>query len=158
MMMPYFALCYAACMAKRKKPEPDLAPELGPAPLELADKRASEPETIRWVARNISVEFPDASDCPDPFAWTLLSMCREEPGFRVFFVEKLWTKLIPSRANLDEADNVGPMDGQATVDMIEKIQRMSVEARLPTPDPILSSEESVPDFFADYDYAKEDKY
>lgn len=45
------------------------------APAELAYKSATENEVVRWVARNIDNSTPDPSECPDPFAWTLLRQC-----------------------------------------------------------------------------------
>lgn len=98
-----------------------MVPPLLLAPAELGDRRASELVIVRWVARNIDVESPDPSECPDPFAWTLLRQCREVPGFVVFFTEKLWAKLIPSRSQLDQ---VAPkaFDGQAQLDLISRIE------------------------------------
>lgn len=124
----------AACSARE-------GGELEPAPLALAGKKADEPAIVRWVARHIDHPDPDPETCPDPFAWTLLRDCRENPQFRLFFVEKLWAKLIPTRSQLDGG---GPkaIDGKPIMETIERIQAMRAEAeggsvapRVPTPPP-----------------------
>lgn len=97
---------------------------------------------MRWVARNIDVHEPDPYECPDPFAWTMLRQCREDPGFVRFFVEKLWAKLIPSRSQLDQ---VAPkaLDGQAQLELIDRIEQIRDEAiagkRLNVPAPETTS-------------------
>ena len=93
------------------------------APDALAGRMAGEPEIARWVARNI--DNPDArpADCPDPFAWTLLRMCRESPAFTLMFVKDIWIKLLISEAKRDD----GEMDGQHVLDLIERIRAISEE-------------------------------
>ena len=103
------------------------------APDELLGKSGSEPEIIRWVSRNIDCPNPDPSDCPDPFAWTLLRQCRESGRFMGFFVEKLWAKLLPSRASQENADGDGKLDGSVTLDVIARVLAASEKARSETP-------------------------
>ena len=98
------------------------------APKELAGKEAAEPEIVRWVARNIDNPSPDPSECPDPFAWTLLRTCREDAAQLHFFIEKLWAKLIPSRSQLD-TKNVGEIDGKPTLDLIKRIESIRDKVR-----------------------------
>ena len=107
-------------MSRAKSDKNGLEP-LEVAPLGLAQTFADEPEVVRWVARNISVRRPNPAECPDPFAWTLLRMCREDPSFTTWFVDKLWSKLIPSRSQLD-TKQVNDIDGRVTVELIERIQ------------------------------------
>jgi len=96
------------------------------APADLAGKTASEPEIVRWVARNIDNPVPSPDTCPDPFAWTLLRECRSNPAFLNFFIEKLWSKLIPSRSQLEAQDDGRVVDGQPVLDMIARIRTISV--------------------------------
>lgn len=97
------------------------------APEGLVGRVAAEPDIVRWVARSIDHPDPDPDGCPDPFAWTLLRMCRESLEFRVWFVEKLWVKLIPARSHVDQAKPAG-FDGKPTIELIERIQAMRDEA------------------------------
>jgi len=99
------------------------------APETLAGRACAEPEIIRWVARNIDSPSPDPEDCPDPFAWTLLRQCRDNPAFVAFFIEKLWVKLLPSRAQQERDADDGRVDGQVTMDMIARIRLKSDEAK-----------------------------
>lgn len=123
-------------------------------PLEAApeglDQTASEPEIVRWVARNIDNPNPRPMDCPDPFAWTLLRQCRDDAGFCKSFIEKLWAKMIPSRAQLD-TDKATDLDGGPTLDLIDRIQAMRAEAEAKSPVQITRQPEQkpVPDAFAD---------
>lgn len=97
------------------------------APIGLPRTQAEEVATVRWVARHIDVADPDPATCPDPFGWTILRVCRSNPAFLAFFIEKLWAKLIPARSQLDSA---GPkvVDGQAQLDLIGRIESMRDEA------------------------------
>ena len=101
------------------------------APEALAGKTAGEPEVARWVARNI--DNPDArpADCPDPFAWTLLRMCRESPAFTLMFVKDIWVKLLMSEAKRDDGGKTddGEMDGQHVIDLIERIRAIGEECK-----------------------------
>ncbi len=112
-------------MAKKAHGE-GLAP-LDTAPLGLGDRKASELVIIRWVARKIDDRDPDPNDCPDPFAWTLLRQCREIPGFVADCFLPLWAKLIPSRSQLDQQPSRA-LDGQAQLDLIDRIEQIRDEA------------------------------
>lgn len=122
--------------------------ELGHEPLEKAPlglpahASADEPTVVRWVARNVDNPRPDPRTCPDPFAWTLLRTCRENPAFLPFFVEKLWAKLIPARSQLDGA---GPreFDGKVQLELINRIEAMRDAAEAP-PAPRVASPKPSP--------------
>ena len=98
--------------------------ELPVYPKGLDGKQASEVDVVRWVARNISNPKPRVKDCPDFFAWTLLLQCRKDPAFIGWFTEKLWAKLIPTRANLGDIAGDGEIDGAATIGIIGKIMKI----------------------------------
>lgn len=96
--------------------------QLPTAPSALSGKESTEVEIIRWVARNIDNPAACAEECPDPFAWTLLRQCREMgSSFVTFFVEKLWSKLIPSKAQVLSGVEETDVDGQGTIDFLVKI-------------------------------------
>lgn len=123
--------------------------DLPAAPAALAGKAATEPAIVRWVARHIDHPDPDPRDCPDPFAWTLLRACRTSPPFLLFFVEKLWAKLIPTRSQVD-GGGAKAVDGKPTIELIDRILSMKARAEgraelSATPPP-----ESIPDVFEDY--------
>ena len=99
------------------------------APAELEGKASAEPEVIRWVARNIDNPTVDVEGCPDSFAWTLLRQCRENPPFRLFFIEKLWAKLIPNRSLQDVDKNDRSYDGTPTIELIQRIQAIFDKAK-----------------------------
>lgn len=99
------------------------------APEGLAGKTAMEPEVARWVARNIDNPAASPEDCPDPFAWTLLRMCRENPGFALMFVKDIWTKLLVLQAKQGDAGGAdGEIDGVPTLKLIERIRVLRDEA------------------------------
>ena len=106
-------------------------PKLQRAPASLAGRVASELETVRWVASQIDVAKPNPEECPAPFAWTLLCQCREDSEFTKWFVEKLWSKLIPSRTQL-ETTAPKDLDGKVQIELIERIQAMSNKAKKKT--------------------------
>ena len=86
----------------------------------LLGKTASHSEILKWVARNMEIR-PSMADCPDPTAWNLLETCRSNPSFKVDFWKSLWSKLIPTKTQLNDDDDEEP-DGTLQVAMIEKIQ------------------------------------
>jgi len=113
----------AAKPRTRKKAEPNAPGVLEVAPLEVAGKTANEPEIVRWVARNIDNQKVDAKDCPDPFAWTLLKQCRQSPAFLTFFIQNVWSKLIPNRAQIED-DSKEEIDGAVTIALIDRIRKL----------------------------------
>ena len=117
------ALCVSFPPAQNKEPD-HVHVDLEVAPPALAGKTAPEPEVVRWVVRNIDNPAASPSDCPDPFAWTLLRMCREEFSFAAMFVKDIWTKLLVQQAKLGDDDSGRPMDGTPTLEMIERIRAM----------------------------------
>lgn len=98
------------------------------APPGLGNRSADEATVIRWVANNVDNADVKPEDCPAPFAWTLLRECRQVPGFMFFFLEKCWAKLIPARSQL-EKDGPPVKDGQATIELMDRILAISEEAR-----------------------------
>ena len=90
----------------------------------LADfegKDAGEVEIIRWVARYMDIVDVKPSDCPDPAAWSLLSACRRSPAFAASFWQSMYTKIIPSRSQLEAKAPDGSIDGADQVGVIERI-------------------------------------
>ena len=113
----------------------------------LAGRTASELEIVRWVARSIDDIGVSPLDCPDPFAWTLLRTCRSDPRERAAFIEKLWSKLIPSRSQL-ETGGSKDLDGKVTVDLLERIQAFRDAA---TGGAKVVEEPEIPDAFDTFD-------
>ena len=136
---------------KKKDPEEDLElPPLRAAPRGLAGKVAAEPEIIRWVARSIDTRNPSVASCPDPFAWTLLRKCRAEEAFSTFFVEKLWSKLIPTRSQLDTTTSK-ELDGQLTIDLIDRIAKMRDDSVVEVAAVRSEAKKPQRDYFAEFD-------
>lgn len=94
----------------------------------LADKAASEPDVIRWVADNVDNPVATPADCPSPFAWTLLKQCRENPVFLCTFVEKIWTRLLPRTGTAEDDSGKDKIDGQPTIELLDKIAGIRDEA------------------------------
>ncbi len=122
--------------------------------LELApeglDQTALEPDVIRWVARNIDKPNIVPSECPDPMAWTLLRNCRENPAFQCMFIEKIWTKLLPSRGQLDNEQGNEKIDGQETINAIDQIRAVSEEIKSESKPPKAELAEPI-DYFDDFE-------
>ncbi len=109
-----------------REPSSDVLPL---APAALAGKTAMEPEVARYVARNIDNPAPSPEDCPDPFAWTLLRMCRENPAFALMFVKDIWVKLLIQQAKQDDAGGDEKMDGTPTLELIQRIREIRDKAK-----------------------------
>lgn len=94
---------------------------------DFGGKRASEPEIIRWVARHMEVADVQPIDAPDPIAWGLLLHCRQYPTAKADFWKTTFPKLLPSRAQMEEA-KPEDMDGQSQVDVIDQIKEIRRKA------------------------------
>lgn len=98
---------------------------LPPMPVELANRVAAEPETIRWVARNLDSPAPDAATCPDGAAWALLRQCRQDPLMRQHFVGDLWAKLMPP-AGQPEQEPIGvPVVARPTPSVLARLRAIA---------------------------------
>jgi len=111
------------------KPAASQGDTLPSAPKALADKTASEVEIIRWVAQNIDNPKVTVKSCPAPFAWTLLRQCRGNDAFISWFTDKLWSKLIPTRAQFGDEEGVLSLDGTQTLEVLDKLSAISKAAK-----------------------------
>ena len=64
------------------------------------------------------------ADCPSPIALTLLRLCRNDSGYKAEFITKIWVKLLPARAQIDDKPDHVENDGFKQVDMIDRIKEM----------------------------------
>jgi len=110
-------------------------PQSGSTPLLFVDlevfegKQATEVEVIRWVARNMMVSNPSTEECPDATAWALLSHCRMSPLAVAEFWKTTYTKLLPSRAQMEVQKGDNETDGSKALEVIEDLLRISEEAK-----------------------------
>lgn len=100
---------------------------LAPMPPELAGKTAPEPEVVRWVARNIDNPDPDPRECPDPFAWTLLRQCREDPSMRLRFIGDLWARLLPPAGRPEREADGAPVADSPAPEALAKLRAVAGE-------------------------------
>jgi len=98
-----------------------IPPEILQAIEELRAKDGSEIDTIRWVARNLEFPVPDIETCPDPAAWGLLQACKKSPAFSVEFWRSMYTKIIPSRSQLERRNTDDELDGMVQIETIHRI-------------------------------------
>jgi len=106
----------------------------GSTPLPFVDlevfegKQATEVEVIRWVARNMMVSNPSAEECPDATAWALLAHCRMSPLAVAEFWKTTYTKLLPSRAQMEAQKGDNETDGSKTLQIISELRKIGKEA------------------------------
>ena len=118
---------------------------------DLPETECSEVDSIRWVANNISRVDVSPVSCPSAISWTLLQECRRNVAFRAEFLTKMWPKLLPPKASLDNVEDETKFDGQVTMDLIDRIQTIKgkVENKVKEdqePDPEESNYQSFEDF------------
>ena len=113
-----------------KAKAPDELPEL-PAVTrtQFRRKEANEIEVIRWVARNMDIRDVKPADCPDAAAWRLLKKCRESKLFEQLFWQSMWTKVVPSRTQLEKEAGPSEMDGTQEIATIDKIRVAAQKAK-----------------------------
>jgi hypothetical protein len=83
-------------------------------------------EVINWVAKRL--EVPDSAlriqDAPSAEAWGMLMSYRFSPARKFEFWDKVYVKLIPSRAQLDSSGSVdvGAAKVMETIERLVKIR------------------------------------
>jgi hypothetical protein len=93
--------------------------ELGFAPAELLQRKASIVEVYEWVAANMAIDRPSISQCPAPEAWGMLKWARSKAANETAF----WSahsKMLPTGAALG-AGNRFRDDGEALLEDIDKM-------------------------------------
>ncbi len=93
----------------------------------LEGKKPKPVDVLQWVSNNLQGD-PDMETCPGPGALALMLDCRTFPAFRIDFWKSMYTKLVPSRAQLGGDDDEGPIDGHLTIDLLAKITSIRNDA------------------------------
>lgn len=95
-------------------------------PPDLRGRSESEVADIRWVANNIDNPNPSAAECPSSNAWTLLRNCKQSESFAMLFIERIWTRLLPTGKNMAGIDTEDTADTveieQSLIERIRKIK------------------------------------
>jgi len=86
----------------------------------LSGRKPKPVDVLQWVSNNMNGD-PDMASCPGMVALTLMIDCRNDSTFRVDFWKSMYTKLIPSRAQVGLDDDDGPIDGHLTHKLLGKI-------------------------------------
>ena len=81
-------------------------------------------DMIQWVAANMKGET-DLDSCPGRDAYALLADCHASPGLRQDFWKSMYTRIIPSRAQLTGDDGEVLDDGEHIAVVLRKIQKAS---------------------------------
>lgn len=102
----------------------ELLAQVPKIPDEVTGRVANEVENIRWVYNHI-VPGTDLSGCPSAGAWLEVFLCRMSGPYLQTFMDRSRSKLIPSRAQLVNEEDVGPMDGTATVEFLKKVRAIT---------------------------------
>jgi len=84
-----------------------------------------EVENIVWVADNMRVVDLDPHSCPSMRAWNMLCECRESAAFRLKFWSDHYSKIIPAKSMLENNKRKTAVDGQSTMDLIDRVRAMS---------------------------------
>jgi len=124
----------------------ELIARIPPVPPEIAEKEASEAANIRWIYNHIA-PGTDLSDCPSSGAWLEVHVCRLSPAYMLEFLKGPRARLIPSKAQLVDPSDDGPIDGTPTIEFLCKIRAIgegSVESVKASVEPIPVSVESIP--------------
>jgi len=101
-------------------------------PLSLADiselpEKSKPAEMIQWVAANLRGDM-NLSTCPGRDAFALMADCKQFPTFRLDFWKTMYTKVVPSRAQLSEDDGDDELDGTAALAVLTKIAAIAKKA------------------------------
>ena len=84
-----------------------------------------EVENITWVADHMRIVEIDPKDCPSMRAWNMLCECRENAYFRANFWKDHYAKIIPAKSMLENNRRRTAIDGQSTMDLIDRVRATS---------------------------------
>ncbi len=74
------------------------------------------------------VNDPSIAECPDGSAWGLLAHCRQSNMSAAEFWKTTFTKLLPSRAQMEASKGEKDTDGSKTTEVIDELLSISKEA------------------------------
>lgn len=77
--------------------------------------------SIRWVAEHLYIQDVAAENCPSMATWSLYQYAKVAGNVAAFF-DKIWTKTLPSRADLERMEKFKD-DGRKTLDLIEVLRQ-----------------------------------
>ncbi len=95
-------------------------------------KTAPVADVIHWVAENLVVNDVEASDAPSASAWAMLTWAQSDATNRAEFWRNVYTKLLPSRAQLEAIERFHD-DGRELNELEDELLRMAREASLAEP-------------------------
>lgn len=91
-------------------------------------------QNVTWVAQHLPILDVEPADAPSSTAWGLLAWARESPENRKTFWERIYPRLMPSRAQLDREaafqDDGGDVD-EMIATQLEMAQRAMGEIAEP---------------------------
>lgn len=96
-------------------------------------------KVVNWIFDNIAIEDPDPLTAPSAGAWGYLWECRTSAVVRSEFYKSTYSKLLPSRTQLETKDKFDD-DGHKVIENIDKVMAFSLEADGLEPEDTLLSE------------------
>lgn len=84
---------------------------------------------IQWVAKNLENDGVKVSDAPSPEAWGMLMSYRQSALRKNDFWDKIFAKLIPSKAQLEENDGDDELDDAGLVEVIDRLLAIRDKAK-----------------------------
>lgn len=106
------------------KENPDVVPNLKDSPGGMPDFV----KVIGWIFEALGCENVLPETAPSPGTWAYYQRCKRSPTARESFYTQFW-KLCPSKTQLDEGMQFAD-DGRKVIDLIERIERVSDEAKM----------------------------
>lgn len=87
----------------------------------LITTTCSDVDSIRWVIENLEKPNVNKQDCPSNTAWTLFKWALSNPVSKAEFINKSWSKLLPTGKQMDDMVRMQD-DGTSTLELIARIQ------------------------------------
>jgi hypothetical protein len=84
-------------------------------------KSATPREIVNWVFENVDVIDCEPADAPSAGAWALLRRLRSDGRLLTEFYRSIWTKVLPSRSELDDMEAVDD-DGREVRQAISRLE------------------------------------
>lgn len=89
--------------------------------------KVSEVDVLRWCFENVDAVDVTPESAPSAGAWSLLQRLRKDPEMLDTFYKTVWTKLLPSKAQLEGEKRLSD-DGREQIELCDKLLELSKEA------------------------------
>ena len=110
-------------LARPAPPVVAFMPEVRVRAKDFKGKTSRPADDLKWTAEHMFDESTVVKDAPSATAWGLLMMCRSNVDLMQNFWNTIWPRMLPTKAQFEEAERQKGDNGASIVELCEKFKR-----------------------------------